>query len=139
MEEDDLAYNPPPSETAVLLLMELLDAVRLLSCKYAPPPTSPATLLFADVPWLSVMEEDDSAYVPPPLLPAVLLSMELFDAMRLLSFRYIPPPCVAAALPFADVPWLSVMDDDSEYAPPPLPPELLLIELLEIVTLLLYE
>jgi len=120
--------------------MQLSDAVRVLSCRDIPPPSSIAMLLLADAPSLSVMEEDEIAYVPPPLFPAVLLLMELLDAVRVLSCRYIPPPYVAAALPFTDVPWLIVMEDfDIKYAPPPVASAMLLfMELLHAVRVLFF-
>jgi len=46
--------------------MELLDTVRILAATYNPPPQAAAVFLFADAPWLSVMETDNSVYTPPP-------------------------------------------------------------------------
>jgi hypothetical protein len=103
--------------------MELLDAARVLVCTYSPPPRSTAVLLFADAPWLSVIEEDASAYTPPPQKPAVLPSMELLDAVRVLACTNNPPPSSAAVLLLADAPWLSMIEEeDRAYTPPPLSP-----------------
>jgi len=102
MEEDVRAYTPPPSSPAVLPSMELLDAVRVLSCMYNPPPKN-AVLLFADAPWMSVVEDDDRVHTPPPLC-ALLPSMELLDAVRVLACTYNPSPQSTAVLLFADAP-----------------------------------
>jgi hypothetical protein len=60
-------------------------------------------LLFADAPWMSMMEADNSVYTPPPLC-ALLPSMELLDAVRVLACTYNPPPQSTAVLLFADAP-----------------------------------
>jgi len=114
MEEDASANNPPPPPPALLLSMELFNVVRVLACTYNPPQLSAIVSLLADAPWLSVIDEDDSAFTPPPSSPAMLPSMELLDAVRVLACMYNPPPQVAAVLLFADALWMSVMEEVSK-------------------------
>jgi len=116
---NDIAYTPPPVAPAALPSMELLDAVRVLACTYNPPARSSAVLLFADAPWLSVIEEQDRAYTPPPILPAALPSMEMFDAVRVLFHADNPPPSSPAALPSMELFDSNSMLPVCKYTPPP--------------------
>jgi len=118
IEDNNIAYTPPPVAPAALPSMELLDTVRVLACTYNPPAQSAAVLLLADAPCMSVMEADSSVYTPPPEF-ALLPSMELLDTVRVLAPKYNPPPQSAAVLLFADAPCMSVMEaDNSVYTPP---------------------
>jgi hypothetical protein len=101
--DEEIAYEPPPLPPALLLSMALPDTVRVLVCKYSPPPLDAAVLPLKDASSIMLTDEE-IAYEPPPLPPALLTSMALLATVRVLSSKYSPPAEDAAVLPLTDAP-----------------------------------
>jgi hypothetical protein len=105
--------------------MALLPTVRVLSCKYSPPPDVMAVLPLTDAPSRRLTADEEIAHEPPPFPPALLPSMALPDTVRVLVCKHSPPPLDAAMLPLKDASSIMSTDEEIAYEPPPSSPALL--------------
>jgi hypothetical protein len=146
--DEELAYEPPPFSPALLPSMALPDTVRVLVCKYSPPPEDAAVLRETEAPSRRLTVDDKmplNAYTPPPSPPALLPLMELPLTVRLLCFKCRPPPLLAAVFPLTDVPsrrsTIDLPKDPTpvDTTPPPSSPALLLLMALLLTVSWLWE